>query len=253
MNTRDDRSPDIAAVLVARDEGALAGMSAASVEEAEAYARQAGFEVALLVVLGTADRETRHAVSELPDAGWTLVEADGNELDAIARATLSANGTTHVSFIRAGDLWSFTWLAEAATTAARAVEQTLVHAGFRWRFGDSSELEVFAGRSGTMPDLDRIRIADDYDTAFLAPRAALERAVSTDARSERDWRLALAAEGWTFVAAESTIHFQRTGRVRPGDAGRFPETAIPAATSRFFRFDDPAYTASMLASNNGRR
>ena len=130
---------DITCVINLHRESHLSYPTIQSVKRSMAFARKAGLELELLVILDCSDEDTTAIVNrELKDFGRILVVDCGDLALSRNSAAKEARGN-YVSFIDGDDLWCKSWLVESFKLAKSTKKKAVLHPEYNVYFGDGKE------------------------------------------------------------------------------------------------------------------
>lgn len=210
---------DLAAIVTAHAEGALAGISLRSLLDATALARQEGLAVEVLAVLDNPTPATREAFTDAERHGVTVEEVAYADQGLVRNHAVGLTTADHVAFLDGDDLWSENWLVDghrlcvAEGTGRRRV---IAHPELNWFFDNQHNLYFLPDQ--TDPDFDPafLRVANPWDALCIAPRAAYvehpftPRAVEEGyAYEDWHWNLETFQGGFVHRVVPGTIHFKR--------------------------------------------
>lgn len=207
---------DLAAVITAHAEGALAGISLRSLLDSVAAARRAGLAVEVLALLDNATPATREAFAEADRLGVTVEEVSYADQGLVRNHAVGRTSADYVAFLDADDLWSENWLVDGHRVCADDPGRVIAHPELNWFFDNQHNLYFLPDQTDPGFDPAFLRIANPWDALCVAPRAAhvdhpFSRRAVEDGYAYEDWHwhLETFAGGFVHRVAPETIHFKR--------------------------------------------
>jgi len=206
---------DIAAVLIARDEGPRIGISLHSLLDAAEAARSAGLGVEPMVVLADASASTRRALDEVESLGVRLLTVDAAALGHSRNAAVEAATGEYVAFLDGGSLWSENWLAAAHELCAGEA-RAIAHPEIHWFYELGRELYFPPDQTAADFDPGLLRFGNCWDGQALAAASVYRDVPFPDLGSDAEpgaldwaWNLETVAAGYQHRVVPATINFRR--------------------------------------------
>ena len=206
--TEDAGQPDIAAILIAHAEGALAGVSFRSLLAAVRLATEAGLDVEMLVVLDEPDEATRAMLAEAERKGARLLEVSYGDQALVRNHCVRESRGRFIAF-----------------------------------FGERRSLSFPPDQTDPQFDPATLRVTNAWDALCLAPREAYldhpfqARALDQGyAFEDWLWNLETVRAGYVHRVVPGTIHFKRS---RSGS--QFRRATANQSTTRPTPFHDYAW------------
>jgi hypothetical protein len=212
-------STDLALVVTAHDETAVAGPTMRSADRAVAAAREAGYSVQPVIALDAATAATTAYFGQTRFdhwERWTFAEGDVGRL---RNTVVQGLDSRYVAFLDADDLFSDNWLAAGAAAldeAAQAGERAIAHPELNVVFDGVRSVKVSLDQRSPLFTPHYLYLRHYYDALCLAPREAhLEvPLVSRDVPnglSYQDFQFTIETldAGWRHLVVRDTIIFKR--------------------------------------------
>jgi glycosyltransferase involved in cell wall biosynthesis len=133
-------SIDISVILNLHSEGILAHPTMLSVREAVKYAKHAGIEVEVLVVVDSPDNSTQEYVDSLDFLGYEQINVGFSDSGRSRNAGIEAACGKWVAFIDGDDLWGKNWLVSAYHSAEKDPREIVWHPAVNVYFGTNNHL-----------------------------------------------------------------------------------------------------------------
>ncbi|HET8562015.1 MAG TPA: glycosyltransferase family 2 protein [Marmoricola sp.] len=211
---------DISAVIVAHEEGPMAGPSFRSLLDGVGQARTAGLAVEVLVVLDNPDAVTAEQFSEAAEQGARLLQTSYGDHGLVRNHVAGVAAGDYLAFLDGDDLWSENWLVEAHDLCLTDPGRIIAHPEVNWFFGEATYRYFLPDQ--TDPDFDvhaYIRFANPWDAMCMAPTAAYRdhphsRRSLDEGFAYDDWHFNMETllAGYVHRVARETIVFKRRRR-----------------------------------------
>lgn len=209
-------TPDISAILIARDEGPRIGISLHSLLDATAAASDAGLDVEPIVVLAAASTGTRDALAGAESHGVRLLTVDETDPGAVRNVAVAAGTGEYVALLDGGSVWSENWLTEAHVLCASEPGRLIAHPEIHWFYEQGRELYFPPDQDEPGFDPAVLRFGNCWDSQALAA-TSVYRAVpfpetgeeTTPGQLDWDWSAATLAAGFRHRVVPATINFRR--------------------------------------------
>ena len=166
------RDPDITAVLTAHREGAMAGISLHSMEEAIGHAEASGLTVERIAVLDRPSAPTRAVFHGLEHSGWILCETDYGDQGRVRNEAATLAAGEYVAFLDGDDLWGYNWLTEAYGLCLEAPGSIIAHPEYNVFFQGNNNLFIHTDQTDPSFRREFLRFANYWDALCLAPVGA---------------------------------------------------------------------------------
>jgi glycosyltransferase involved in cell wall biosynthesis len=210
---------DLAAIITAHNEGALAGISLRSLLEAVAVARDGGLSVDVLVMLDDPDPATVRAFSEVEAHGARVEQVSFADQGLVRNRAVELSTADYVAFLDGDDLWTENWLLDGHRMCASDPGRVIGHPELNWFFDNQHNLYFLPDATDPAFDPALLRTANPWDALCIAPRAAhldhpySERAVKEGyAYEDWHWNQETFLAGFVHRVVPETIHFKRRRR-----------------------------------------
>jgi hypothetical protein len=210
---------DVAAVITAHAEGAMAGISLRSLLDNVGAGRDAGLDVEVLVMLDNADVPTQRAFADAERHGARLERVGYADQGLVRNHAVELVTADYVSFLDADDLWSHNWLTEAYEMCTSGPGHVIAHPEVNWFFDNQQNVYFLPDQTDPAWDPAFLRVANPWDALCMAPRTAhlthpySRRGVAIGyAYEDWHWNQETVLGGYVHRVAPGTIHFKRRRR-----------------------------------------
>lgn len=210
--------PDITLIVTAHREGVIDWPGLRSAERQARFAREAGYDVSVCLVLDRADQETARLAQLALATGLIdqLELADVGDVGLSRHVGLAATTSELVAIMDADDLFGDDWLVAGATTWQAGDGRDIVHPEWRLFFGGVWGWQRFIPQNDPRWQPQQQTFVYDYSSAVFASRQAwldcpYQPSIVGSGFGHEDWHwgLELIARGYRHTIAPNTVRFYR--------------------------------------------